>query len=105
MALLLPCFDLAVPKLQSTRKDQKGELTCLFSEALLGLSVLLPWIFICLVANVVWSGFSHRVPITFSSVLFTISQIQVHNAAVKWNSWWHTSLSSAGSKGKEECEG
>lgn len=36
MALLLPCFDLAVPKLQ--REDQRGELICLFSEALLGLS-------------------------------------------------------------------
>lgn len=83
MAFLLPCFDLAVPKLQSTRKDQRGEPSCLLSEALLGLSALLPWVFILLVANAVQSGFPHQVPITFSSVLFTVSQIQVHNTAVK----------------------
>lgn len=100
MALLLPCFDLAVPKLQSTRKDQRGELSCLFSEALLGLSGLLPWLFICLVANAVQSGFSHQVPITFSSVLFTVSQIGVHNTAVKWNSWWHTSPAQAANEKK-----
>lgn len=100
MALLLPCFDLAVPKLQSTRKDQRGELSCLFSEALLGLSVLLPWVFICLVANAVWSGFSHQLPITFSSVLFPVSQIRVHNTAVKWNSWWCASPAQAANEKK-----
>lgn len=74
MALLLPCFDLAVPKLQRTRKDQRDELSCSFSAALLGLSGLLPWVFIYLIAHKVQSGFSHQVPITFSSVLFTVSQ-------------------------------
>lgn len=100
MALHLPCFDLAVPKHKSTRKEQRDELNCLLSEALLGLSALLPWVFICLVANAVRSGFSHQVPITFSSVLLTVSQIQVHNMAVKWNSWWHTSPAQAANEKK-----
>lgn len=73
MALLLLCFDLAIPKLQSTSKDQRGELSCLLSEVLLGLSVLLSQVFICLVTNAVKSGFSHQLPITFSVVLFAKS--------------------------------
>lgn len=73
MALLLPCFDLAIPKLQSTSKDQRGGLSCLLSEALLGLSVLLSWVFICLVTNAVKSGFSHQFTIVFRAVLFAKS--------------------------------
>lgn len=73
MALLLPCFDLAMPKLQSTNEDQKGELSCLLCETLLGLSVLLSWVFICLITNAMKSGFSHQLQITFSAVLFAKS--------------------------------
>lgn len=73
MALLLPCFDLAIPKLESTSKDQRGEWSCLLSEALLGLSVLVSCVFICLVTNAVKSGFSHQFTVTFSAVLFAKS--------------------------------
>lgn len=71
MALLLPYFDITLPKLQSTSKYQRGELSRLLSEALLGLSVLLSCVFVCLVTNAVKSGFSHQFTITFSAVLFT----------------------------------
>lgn len=39
MALPLPCFDLAVPKLESTSKHPGGELSCL----LLKYCLVLPW--------------------------------------------------------------
>jgi len=70
MALLLLYFDLAIPKLQSTSKDQRGELSCFLSEALLGHSLLLSWVFICLEINTVKFGFSHQFTITSSAELY-----------------------------------
>lgn len=60
MALLLPCFELAVPTLESTSEHQGGEVSCLLPELLLAFSVLLSRVFICLVTNAVKSGFFHR---------------------------------------------
>lgn len=49
MALPLPCFDLAVPKLGSTSRHQGGELSCLLLKYYLVLAFL--GFFFCMLGN------------------------------------------------------